>query len=643
MSRRAHSDTPAVLVEGERTQPGAPRQAREVAGSVVEGERLRAAGVGTKDVLRSEPGVQIVELGGLGAPATAALRGATATQTPVYLGGVRINDEVGGSANLSDVPAFMLERIEVYRSHAPLSGDQLGIGGAIFLEPRKLVGEGQRAQFSGLLGSFGSRSLAAFGSASNESSGLSAGIELAAAENDYPFASGNGTLFVGNDDRTARLPNADVHSTSVWLTGAQDLRRARLRYFYHHAAREQGAPKLALVPSEHARVTLSRHLAALSATIPVERVNGAVELSTSGIVSTTSIDDPAGELSLNRPHVSTPGERVEQSVVARQAGTSGLRFFEQVLLSTERLQRFEGSSTANSERLAAERLRTRASISAEVPLVGRLRAHASIAAGCIGTTSSGRPGCSLEPPSGRVGAGFRNASFELQANAGTYRRPPTLSELYGASLIVRGNPKLEAERGDTVEALGRYQLLLETRRVLWIDLSAFARESRDLVTYLRTPQGYFSPVNRGRARFLGSELVVGAAPLAWLELGGNLSLLDARDRSADRPPGNDILPFLSRLTLGAALTAQHRIQRRAIDRIALTARLVYQSSRYANPAGQGVIPEQASVDLEAAALGIGQMLSTRLRVANLFDAARYDIVGFPLPGRSAFLAMEINL
>jgi outer membrane cobalamin receptor len=36
-------------------------------------------------------------------------------------------------------------------------------------------------------------------------------------------------------------------------------------------------------------------------------------------------------------------------------------------------------------------------------------------------------------------------------------------------------------------------------------------------------------------------------------------------------------------------------------------------------------------------------LTTRVRVANLFDAPRYDIVGFPLPGRSAFLSMEIKL
>ena len=35
-----------------------------------------------------------------GAPATAAIRGATAEDTPVYLAGVRLNDDVGGTADL---------------------------------------------------------------------------------------------------------------------------------------------------------------------------------------------------------------------------------------------------------------------------------------------------------------------------------------------------------------------------------------------------------------------------------------------------------------------------------------------------------------------------------------------------------------
>lgn len=639
----AAEPAPVVVVEGERAQPDAPYRAREVAGSVVKGERLRAPGAGTKEVLRSEPGVQLVELGGLGAPATASLRGATATQTPVFLAGVRLNDEVGGTANLSDVPLFMLDRVEVYRSHAPASGAELGIGGAIYLEPRRFKANERRATLSGMVGSYGSRSVSAYGALSAETTSVSAGVELASAENDYPFQSGNGTLFTHGDDRTARLPNAGVASTSVWVALTHETPRARLRLFFHGADREQGAPKLALTPSQYARVHLTRRLMALNATIPLERLNGAVELTTSAIASTTRLDDPASELSLNRPHVATPGERVEQSVLARQATLSGFRLAEQLLVSEERLRRFEGTLAANSERLAAERLRARLSLAAEAPLGAHGRFVASGALTCLGTSDAGRPGCGAEPATGRLGAGYRAGPFELFANVGSYTRPPTLSELYGASLLVRGNAKLGSERGTSLEGLVRYQLLGAGRRLLWVDTSLFARTSRDLVVFLRTPQGYFSPVNRARARFLGSELVVGTTPLAGLEVSGNASLLDPRDESPDRASANDILPFLSRLTLGAAVSAHERLGPPALGTFAVTLRAAYQSSRYANPAGQGVIPEQANVDVEAALLGAAGLLTTRIRLANLFDAARYDIVGFPLPGRSAFLSMEIGL
>lgn len=643
VSHRAQAEpTPVVVVEGERPQPEAPSRAREVAGSVLSGERLRAPGTGTKEVLRGEPGVMLVELGGLGAPATASLRGATATQTPIYLGGVRLNDEVGGTANLSDVPLFMLDRVEVYRSHAPLGVDQQGIGGAIYMEPHRVLPNEKRAGLSGMVGSYGSRSVSVYGVASGENAGVSAGVERAAADNDYPFPSQNGTLFAPGDDRVARLPNADVTSTSFWLSAAHESARARLRLFFHAAEREQGAAKSGLTPSQHARLHLSRQLLALTATLPLDRLNGAVELTTSGISSTTRIEDPASELSFDRPHLSTPGERVEQSILAREATASGFRFVEQLLVSEERFRRFEGLLEPSTQRLAAARLRARLSLGADAPIGERIRVRANGTVGCIGTSNVGGPSCDWEPLTGRVGVGYRAGGFELAANLGAYTRQPTLSELYGASVLVHGNDRLGPEHGTTAEALLRYQLLRAGRRLFFLDLAGFGRRSRDLIIYIRTAQGYFSPVNRARARFLGSELVLGTEPIDGLDVSGSASALDPRDESPNRAGENNILPFLSRLTLGAAVSARHRLGAPSLGTFALTVRATYQASRYMNPAGQGVIPEQSSVDVEAALLQVGHLLTTRIRVSDVFDSFRTDIVGFPLPRRSFFLSMELT-
>src|SRR5690606_4530391 len=135
--------------------------------------------------------------------------------------------------------------------------------------------------------------------------------------------------------------------------------------------------------------------------------------------------------------------------------------------------------------------------------------------------------------------------------------------------------------------------------LFWIDLAGFARNSRDLITYVRTAQGYLRPVNRDTARTLGSELVVGARPLAGVVFEGHLSLLDARDTSPTRTTTNDVLPFVSRATAFVRGRYEHAFDGDVVDSAAFGASYVHQSSRYADPAGLAVIPAQGFVDLEA--------------------------------------------
>jgi hypothetical protein len=76
------------------------------------------------------------------------------------------------------------------------------------------------------------------------------------------------------------------------------------------------------------------------------------------------------------------------------------------------------------------------------------------------------------------------------------------------------------------------------------------------------------------------------------------------------------------------------------DRLRAELRWVYQSSRYADAAGLAVIPEQSSLDAELLAQTRGGALTLRVRAADLLDGQRVDVVGFPLPRRSAFASLE---
>jgi vitamin B12 transporter len=117
-------------------------------------------------------------------------------------------------------------------------------------------------------------------------------------------------------------------------------------------------------------------------------------------------------------------------------------------------------------------------------------------------------------------------------------------------------------------------------------------------------------------------------------------VLDPRDTTPNRPTGNDILPFHSRLIVAPRLDAESTLTSSLIQRVSGSLVYVYESSRFADAAGLAVIPAQASLDAEAAAAGLDDHLTARLRVANVLGAPRFDVVGFPLPGRSAFFSME---
>lgn len=648
-----------VTAESERPHPAAPPKDRSVSGSVIDGERLKQPGASTAHVLREAPGVQVTEVGGLGAPATASIRGATAAQTPVYLGGVRLNDEVGGAANLADLPLFLVDRIEVYRSHAPLVVDQLGVGGAVIVEPR--APSQDEFTIGTELGSYGTRSGYLYGGMVSGERGLLAGMKLSAAENDYSYFDDRGTLFTSSDDSRGRLQNADSELADVWLMFNDALplssgSPARISVIYHHGDRDQGAPKLALVPSRQARVSHRRDLFSLTSAIPVKSWDGELALSTQAIAAESVIDDPLTELGGLALQTRTPGERVEQTAQASQRVGERLRLVEKVGVAIDRLRRLERHTGVLEPELTARRASSRLAVAAEYGATDSLFVGATGAISCVGTSLGALEVCDAVRDSGRLSLSYRKRSVELYGNLGRYHRDPTLSELYGASLLVRGEEELLPEVGVSAEVGARAQVMEHGRRPqLFFDVAAFARDSDQLITYVRTAQGYIQPINRDRSRTLGAEALIGAEPTPWFATSAQVSLLDARDTSPDRMTTNEVLPFSSRLVASWLATVRYEFSRHessrqgssrhdfsqsVVNEAGVTGKWIHQSSRYADPAGLGVIPEQSSVDLELWLSTLGRHLMTRARVANLFDQRRFDVVGFPLPGRSAFLSME---
>jgi vitamin B12 transporter len=629
-----------IIVHGARRHPSRPLMEPGAAGSTIDRARLQTPGVTVADALREEPGVQVTQSGGAGAPSTVRLRGATAAQTPVYLGSIRLNDEVGGTADLSTVPTFFLERVEVYRGHAPRLSAEMGVGGAVILVPRRA--QESEASLDGEVGSYGTRALNGQLSSVKDERRLLVAVEVQAADNSYEFTDSRGTLFVDDDGGSARLPNADSSQISIWSQATEQWGGAQFKLLFHRAEREQGAIKLALVPSERARAMFSRTLFALETEIQASEFSS-LTMATRALLGSTTLDDPAQELGRMTPRVSSPGERVEEQLTYRITPHDDLWVSAQVVGSVERLRRIEREGSTDAVELSATRAQLRSSLSADWEIFDRTFVGGAFDVRSARTQAESEGETEITS-TGRIHARYEADAWEVYANLGRYQRPTTLSELYGASVLVLGNPELRPEVGWGPEVGGRVQWPRPGHEPwAWADVSAFARFSHELITYVRTAQGYLHPWNAGAARTTGAELSGGVSPTVGLTLSGQISLLDPRDTSSDRRTENDILPFLSQVTASARLGYERSFDElRILDGFRTAFVVIHQSSRFADPAGLGVIPSQTFGDLEAGVAAFDGLSLTQVRISNLWNTQRFDVVGFPLPGRSFFINSKIT-
>jgi vitamin B12 transporter len=634
-----------VTVDGARTTSRAGSKDETAASFVVRTEELRSAGATVADALAGVPGVQVTRSGAGSELATAAIRGATAAQTPVYLAGIRLNDDVTGTADLSSVPPFALDRIEVYRGNAPLQADRLGIGGAIFLEPE--LPRAFRVGAGAGVGSFGE--LSTTGSIAGRAGGglfALASLRRDAATNDYTYVDDGGTRFDASDDRVMERTNADSEAYDAWAVAGADLgARGRVLGVGNLFLRDQGVTGLAVVPATQARLHTRRLLAGLSTRSACAATADAtcdVELSTSVVSSTTRLADPLRELAVGSTAVTSDGERLSQSERVRADLGRALTLTVSAEQETERL----AIDADPGVLVRARRVALRGAAMALVHATSAVDLVGLVAGDCHTTIGVGAArACAVLEPTGRVGARWTAAEpISVFANVGRYVRVPTLGELFGISPSLRGNAGLEPEQGITLDAGGRWSAgsLRPGGPSVYADLFCFSRFASNLIGYRRSSFGAATPYNLSRARVLGTEVAVGGQAFDMFRAELAATWLDPRDTTDARRTRNDLLPFRSRLTFSpyAEVFAEPAFGAIGLDRIALGARATYRSSEVADPAGLVLIEPRTIVDVQLAASFFRRTVVSRLRVANVFDVSSFDVVGYPLPGRSVHGSLE---
>jgi len=638
-----------VLVVGD--VPTAARADPTPAVYVIRGDALTAPGLGAAELLTRVPGLQATRSGGSADRASASLRGASGAQTPVYLAGVRLNDPLTGGVDLSTLPLWMLHRVEIYRGNAPAGTDQLGIGGAILLEPRLPNRTEARATLG--FGSFGEREGRAGLMIGDHQAGAALAVRHGAGAGDFDFVDDGGTRFDTRDDVVRKRQNADHQQLDVWSLGMAQLGRVRLTGVVNAWSREAGAPGLQLLGASHSRSSERRVIAGTSASLPCSgadaaggagadgRAGCALHLDVGASAVRYRLDDPLRELGPNRL-VETAGERLTQRLRLAFPIGSDLK------LSVGAGQAIE-LVRVDLDAQPAQRAR-RQLLRGElhglwdpldeltVAAVGALPCHTTAAAGADGPAEET---CGVLEPVGRLGVRWRPLpQIALSSNLGRYVRVPTLGELYGISEVVRGNPALAVEEGMTIDA-GLAAELAARPVALWAQVVGFVRFADALIGYRRATFGAVRPYNTGSARVLGVEIASGARLWRRVDVGTSVTLLDPRDTSENRTVQSDLLPLQARLVVAPYLElSSPPWPLVGLDRAAISVRYLHRASRVADPAGLILLDEQHDVELSAS-LAFAERLALRGRVSNLLDRLSYDLIGYPLPGRAGHVSMEV--
>ena len=461
------------------------------------------------DILQQQGGVVVTRSGGPGSPATASIRGSSASQVLVLVDGVPQNQAVSGSADLSLVRLDNVERISVVRGAQSARYGQQALGGAIVVETRRPAGLEAQADVGA--GSYGGRALAGRVGAGRSSAGGVA-ASLSGAYNDFagdfpydiPPERGGGTGVRLNS--AAR--DVSLEGAVAWTGAAAE---ARLRGEYFDV--DRGMPGTVVQPSLTGHQTQQRIGVGLDGTMKLGRAAASVSVSLQRQDATFADSAPPFSAPYddhNRADVFLVDAGASRDVGAWQL-SAGAQF-----------QRMGISGTALGVGAPDATLYGGGRVAARAPVIsGDWALDASAALRVDGSSLMGQWYASPQ-----VGALLRHDWWSAELRWGQAYNPPTLGDMYFQEGVqVEPNPLLAPER-----VKSEWSLYLEAREAgpsslnASMGLSLFTANIDGMILWSPDFRYIWSPNNFDVSR-RGGELNLRLAPLgSHVALAGGVAL-----------------------------------------------------------------------------------------------------------------------
>jgi outer membrane cobalamin receptor len=154
------------------------------------------------DLLEEVPGLRVIRLQGRNGYATASVRGSASSQVAVYVDGLLTNLQSESAVDLSAIPVEDVLRIEVYKGYIPVQFGAQAMGGVVNIVTK--FPEKRRMDLSLGMGSFGRRKGTLSYAAPLGEGKFFGSLGYETYDGDFSYRNDNGTAYVGGDDYAGR-------------------------------------------------------------------------------------------------------------------------------------------------------------------------------------------------------------------------------------------------------------------------------------------------------------------------------------------------------------------------------------------------------------------------------------------------------
>jgi iron complex outermembrane receptor protein len=598
--------------------------------SVITAEDLAGRRTNLSEALQDLSGVTVKRRGGLDDFATVSIRGSTSEQVAVFLDGIPLNQGQGGAVNVATIPADQIERIEVYKGAAPARFQTSAIGGVVNIVTKK-AGRGRDTRLSASYGSFNTIEGTLLQSQRIEKTAYQAGYTYTRSDGDFTFESDNGTPFNPNDDQVEKRRNNEFARHT--LLAKFDWKNVSFNNQFFRE--DRGIPGLGTLTSDTADLSTTRN--SFSVEIRQPKIWRDLNLSLIPFFQyqKQQFTDLDGDIGLGTQDNDNDTFQYGATLLGvmpigrHQRWTATLDYRGERFLPEDFTSSSAGSPPHSVRNGASFGLED------EIYLLGdRLILNPSIRTEHVFDDQGGATSNAHHPVSGKIGVkvqpwnGDGIAVFKTNFSRGF--RIPSFSELFGDRGTFVGNPNLEPEKSWNWDAGAIFKIA-----PVRLEVSYYLNHVDDLIQLVQTSQFTVQARNLTKARIQGAEAAISATLFGHLDLAANYTFQWAKDVSGLPGLDGNFLPGRPRHEATAKAAVFNDWGRVFTD-------LTFQDGNFLD--SQNVLRVDHRVLLGAGfSVNYPKRLTWGFEGKNLLNDRVEDVVGFPLPGRSFFGKVELQI